>query len=114
MRLLVCGDRNWTDKSCIFGTLDEVAPTVIISGGATGADDIAEQWAVEHRVERHIFPAQWDKFGKAAGPIRNQLMLDAGQPDLVLAFHADYALSKGTKDMVRRARKAGLTARVIS
>ena len=54
------------------------------------------------------FPADWDKYHKAAGHIRNQQMLTEGKPTLVLAFHHDLARSKGTKDMVRRALKAGL------
>jgi hypothetical protein len=93
--------------------LDTLEPTAIIAGGATGADDFAEQWAEERRVERHIFPAQWAKFGKAAGPIRNQQMLDEGQPDVVYAFHQNLANSKGTKDMVLRARKAGLDVGIV-
>jgi hypothetical protein len=58
-------------------------------------------------------PADWTKYGKAAGPIRNQEMLDM-DPDLVLAFHSDLDNSKGTKDMVARARKKGVKVIVIS
>lgn len=54
------------------------------------------------------FPAKWKEFGRAAGPIRNQQMLDEGKPELVLAFHDDLENSKGTKDMVGRAMKADL------
>ena len=49
------------------------------------------------------FPAEWDKYGKAAGVLRNQQMLDEGYPDLVVYFHKDLENSKGTKDMVTRA-----------
>ena len=54
------------------------------------------------------FPAQWDKYGKSAGVIRNQQMLDEGKPDTVVYFHDNIERSKGTKDMVSRAKKAGL------
>lgn len=54
------------------------------------------------------YPADWDKYHRAAGHIRNQQMLAEGKPTLVLAFHHDLAKSKGTKDMVRRALKEGL------
>ena len=58
--------------------------------------------------------ADWELEGKAAGPIRNQRMLDIHQPDLVLAFHRFIANSKGTKDMVDRARKAGVRIKVVT
>jgi hypothetical protein len=60
------------------------------------------------------YPAQWHKYGRAAGPIRNQQMLAEGKPDLVLAFHDDIDGSRGTKDMVNRARRAGVKVEVIS
>jgi hypothetical protein len=59
------------------------------------------------------FPADWARFGRAAGPIRNQRMLDEGKPTLVLAFHNNIVESKGTKDMVKRARKAGIRVRLF-
>ena len=58
------------------------------------------------RVES--FPAKWDLYGRAAGPIRNQEMLDVGKPSLVVYFHSDLKDSKGTKDMVERATKSGI------
>jgi hypothetical protein len=54
-----------------------------------------------------VYKAEWDKHGRAAGPIRNQQMLDDGKPDLVLAF----AGGRGTDDMCRRAREAGIEVR---
>lgn len=96
-------------------------PIVLIHGCARGADTLSETAlrVIYHQkatVKPEIlrFPAQWYKYGRAAGPIRNQQMLDEGKPDLVLAFHSDLEHSKGTKDMVTRARKAGIEVRVIS
>jgi len=60
------------------------------------------------------FPADWKSYGKGAGPIRNQLMLDEGKPDLVLAFHNDISSSRGTADMIRRAKKHGISYEIIS
>jgi len=54
------------------------------------------------------FPAHWDEYGRAAGPIRNRQMLDKGWADAVVAFHLNLDESKGTADMVREARKRGL------
>lgn len=78
----------------------------IISGCATGADSVAIDWGVVNWCKIHEFPADWEKYGRAAGPIRNQQMLDEGKPDAVLAFHNDLTNSRGTADMLARARKA--------
>jgi hypothetical protein len=51
-----------------------------------------------------MFPAQWDRYGEAAGPIRNAWMLEFGKPDLVVAFPG----GRGTADMISKARKAGI------
>lgn len=107
-RVLVCGDRKWTDRDFLYDELDKLAdikyPPVIIHGAATGADSMAGDWAHSRMVLCEVYPAQWNKYGKSAGPIRNQQMIDEGKPDLVLAFHNDIEHSKGTKDMVRRAK----------
>jgi hypothetical protein len=62
-------------------------------------------------VTCRTFEADWRR-GKRAGPERNQRMLDEGRPDEVWAFHTDTALGKGTADMVRKARAAGVPVRV--
>lgn len=108
MRVLVCGGRDYRDRGQFFDFMDalnaERGVKVIIHGCSSGADHEAEVWAGTRRVGLHRFPAQWDKHGKAAGPIRNQAMLDKGRPDLVVAFPG----GRGTADMVRRAREAGV------
>ncbi|KKN63857.1 hypothetical protein LCGC14_0497350 [marine sediment metagenome] len=87
--------------------------SVVIHGDAPGVDDIAHNLA---HIYRHIvrgYPARWDLHGDAAGPIRNQQMLDEGKPDRVVAFHEDLANSKGTKDMIARARKEWIPVEVF-
>lgn len=64
-------------------------------------------------VSHERYPADWEKHGKAAGPIRNQQMLTEGKPDIVVAFSDNLSNSKGTADMCRRAHKAGLPVYVI-
>lgn len=117
MRILVCGSRDWNDYRMISDALIDnySLPFVVIEGEARGADRMAAEWAERwHQpVELLRFPANWNKYGRAAGMIRNQQMLDEGKPDLVLAFHDDLEHSKGTKDMVNRARRAGIEVRVI-
>lgn len=110
MRVLVCGDRNWTDEDGIRRVLKGlIEPLVVIHGGARGADSLAGKVAEELGHEVEVYPADWQRYGKAAGVLRNQQMLDEGKPDFVLAFHADLSRSKGTADMVRRAVAAGIT-----
>lgn len=110
VRALFCGARDWDNWGEIEQQLLRFIQyqDTIITGGAPGADAIAHKMADDMGFATLVFPAQWDKHGKAAGPIRNQQMLDEGKPDIVLAFHKDLTQSKGTLDMVRRARKAGV------
>ena len=106
MRILICGDRNyknWEKIQNYLNTLD--SETIIIHGCAKGADSLAGNLSRGRGWGLIRFPAQWDKHGKAAGSIRNQQMLDEGQPDLVVYFHDDIENSKGTKDMITRAKK---------
>jgi hypothetical protein len=115
MRVLVSGDRNWTDVEAIRRELSKLPDdTVIIHGDARGADSIADEVAKELGFEVDPYPAEWEKYYKAAGPIRNQQMIDEGKPDKILAFHPNIQESKGTKDMVKRAVKHSIPFQVFS
>lgn len=106
MRILVCGGRDFTNRQTLeivlWNYLTKV--TAIIHGDARGADRMAGVWANTHNIEEIRFPADWNKYGKSAGPIRNEQMLIEGRPDLVIAFPGGV----GTADMVNRAKKAGV------
>lgn len=104
MRVIVCGGRSYYEKEIIFDALNEIGPTEIAHGGAPGADRIAHHYATERRIPVRQYPADWHKHGNAAGPIRNQQMLDEFKPDLVVAFPG----GRGTASMVRLARAAGV------
>jgi hypothetical protein len=104
MKLLVCGGRNFKDSTAVFNELDRLAPELVIQGGAAGADKIARAWAQFHNVPIWTFPADWEKYGPKAGPIRNAMMLAQSRPDAVLAFPG----GRGTADTVRRAHAAGI------
>lgn len=109
MKVLVCGGRDYAGYSHVWGVLETIhARTPIdtlIEGGATGADHWARKWAkCHHGVEIETHPADWQAHGRAAGPLRNQRMLDVGNPNLVIAFPG----GRGTADMVRRAKRAGV------
>ena len=112
--VLVCGDRNWANRTSIANCL-KLLPrgTTIIHGGARGADSIAGEEAKKLGLAVEIFPAEWDKYGTAAGPIRNIKMLDRN-PHLVIAFHPDLAKSRGTAHTVREARKRQIKVHLVT
>lgn len=105
MRVLVCGGRDYEYPSRVADALSEHGATIVIHGHCrTGADAHADEWARRCGLSVLRFPADWDRYGRAAGPVRNAQMLVEGKPDLVLAFPG----GRGTADMVRRAREAGV------
>jgi len=108
MKLLVCGGRDYSISATVDKALDTVAAkhnvTLVIHGAAQGADSLAEQWAAAREIPYAGVPAPWSKRGNAAGPQRNQRMLDEWEPDAVVAFGG----GRGTQDMVDRASKAGV------
>ncbi len=113
MKVLVCGDRNWADRKPIRKALLSILPLdLVIEGGAKGADTLAREVAEELGIIVREFKADWAKYGRAAGPIRNRQMLDE-KPDRVLAFHDNLEESKGTKDTVTEARRRGIPVSVI-
>lgn len=115
MRVLVCGSRNWAKVAPIRRELQRIKDLeCVIEGEAKGADRLSRWVATDLGVPVERFPADWLQYGRAAGPIRNRKMLRDGKPDLVLAFHENLAESKGTKDMVEQAKRAGVPVKVFS
>jgi hypothetical protein len=120
MRVLVCGSRHFNDDEHLFEILDLINGTFdlekkiscIISGKAKGADTLAETYAEVQKIPFEGYPADWNTHGKAAGPIRNSQMLKEGKPDLVVAFLAPD--SRGTKNMIEQASKAGVPVQVVN
>ncbi len=114
-RIIVCGGRHFRDRDLVARTLAPYKPASIhepsehkiIHGGASGADALAAEWGACFGVPVREFPADWKRWGRAAGPMRNQRMIDEGKPDLVIAFPGGI----GTADMIRRALVAGLKVR---
>jgi hypothetical protein len=112
VRVLVCGGRDlkaedWGLRLRAF--LDTLGVDTLIYGGAPGADTMAGDWARSRNKRSLLFVADWATHGKAAGPKRNARMLAEGRPDLVVAFPG----GKGTEDMKRRARAAGVEVREV-
>ena len=121
MKVLVCGGRDYgtmnihektipneIEVAYLYGALSalhSINPiTTLVHGAAKGADLLADELGYHHRVNVHSYPANWGQHGRAAGPIRNQEMLDKENPSFVVAFKG----GKGTEDMVNRAIKKGI------
>jgi len=123
--VLITGDREWgtvEEEKVIRTALESVpVPSLIIHGKARGVDKMAAAVAVDlgHYVAE--VPALWDRDGRGAGPIRNKVMvemltlMELRAPDVfVYAFHDNIAESKGTKDCVNRAIKAGIVVHLFT
>lgn len=107
-RAIVCGGREYDDP---VGTLllhlavmrYDIAE--LAHGGAKGADQVARYYGRVYKFPVREYRADWDRYGKAAGPIRNERMLDDFEPDYLFAFPGGL----GTADMIHRAEMAGVT-----
>jgi hypothetical protein len=113
MRLLICGARDWDDYRLVKSEIEDFIANIdqvecIVEGGAKGADYCAKLAAIELDIPYEEFPADWNRLGKRAGPIRNQQMVDEGKPDYLLAFHDKLVESRGTRSMLNAAKKAGI------
>jgi hypothetical protein len=114
MRVIVFGARDWRDVEPIAREMQKLPHgTIIIEGGAPGADTIAAEVARGLGFDVEEYVAEWGKYANAAGPIRNQRMLVEGRPEGGLAFHRDIEKSRGTRDMAMRLKKAGVPFRVF-
>lgn len=107
MRILVCGGRDFKDRDLMVKALKDYehqSNITIIHGAASGADSMSHSWATAFKHNIESYPADWDKYGKRAGYIRNVQMLNEGKPDLVIAFPG----GKGTQMMINLAEAANV------
>lgn len=112
--LLVTGGRRFHQTAYIYNVLDQIHAhrpiTLLVHGNAMGTDSIAGAWAVERGVPLAIFPANWKGENKAAGPLRNQRILDTVFVDGCVAFPGD----RGTNDMIDRVNRAKISLMDLS
>ena len=111
-RVIIAGCRDFTDYALLRSFVDDALAGMqdieIVSGGAAGADALGERYARERGYGLKVFPAEWKKWGAAAGPIRNSQMADYA--DALIAFWD--GKSAGTRDMIRKAEEKGLRVQV--
>ncbi len=116
-RVIVCGGVDFTDKDLCFSQLQRLLSyhenIEIVSGHARGADSLGEEYAKENNLKLTIFPAEWKKYGRAAGPIRNRQMLQYAEEEkpVVIAFWDGQ--SRGTKNMINQAEKVGAEVHIV-
>jgi hypothetical protein len=122
--VLISGDRDWYNVKLIREWLKKLKSEgfdTIIEGEARGADIISRMSGedlgfkiLDRDSKTKGFPAEWNKYHRAAGPIRNSEMLKVGKPELVVAFHNSIETSKGTKNMINQAVKAKIKTILVS
>ncbi len=107
MRLAIVGNRDYHNYEMIKEKVDyirgQMVITEIVSGGAPGVDALAKRYATENKLQYTEFPADWEKYGKAAGPLRNTQIVEYS--DFVIAF--PQGKSPGTRDTIAKAEKEG-------
>ena len=111
LKIGVIGSRSFNDYKLLKDTLDQYKGKVwlIVSGGARGADSLGEKWAKENNVKTLIHRPDWNVHGKAAGFIRNELIVD--DSDLIIAFWD--GLSRGSEHTINLAKKKGKEVKII-
>ena len=117
MRLWIAGSRHMHDVTRFKNRIEKVVleldkeHDMLIHGCAAGVDEAARLFAVKHEIVHVAAPARWNEHGKAAGPLRNQYIIDHWKPQMLAAFPGPE--SKGTADAIKRARKAGIKTAVF-
>jgi len=113
MKLAVVGSRNFNDYPLMKKYLDKIHSiepiTLIVSGGALGADTYAECWAEDNKVNRKIFKPEWNKYGKKAGFLRNVTIIE--NSNKVIAFWD--GKSRGTKHSIDLAKKQDKKCKIV-
>lgn len=120
--VLITGARDWTDENFIYNKLSILSErkVTIIHGCCQGVDMVSDSVARKLGFNIIAKPAEWKKYGRAAGPIRNKEMINEalifknkGIETIVYAFHDNLEKSKGTKNCVNQALKLGLNVNVF-
>lgn len=116
MKIAIIGSRTFNNYELLRQSLDEFSfeanadISLIVSGGAKGADSLGERYAQENDIETLIFLPDWKKHGKGAGFVRNQLIID--NSDFVIAFWD--GKSKGTLSSINIAKKQKKGIRIVT
>jgi len=115
-RVIIAGSRDFCDYEVLRDRCEDVLAitmamgnVIIVSGHAKGVDQLGERFACENCLQSFVIPAEWEKYGRAAGPIRNKKM--AEYADALIAFWD--GKSNGTKSMIKLALAKGLKLYIV-
>lgn len=109
MKTAIVGSRTITDYARLLLALDGMEITEVVSGGAAGADALAERWARENNKKLTVMPADWKKYGKSAGMVRNADIVKAAE--VVIALWDGQ--SPGTKATISMAERDGKKVKIV-
>lgn len=110
MKAAIIGSRNFADYTMMKSIISGFNISTIISGGAAGADTLAEKYSSEMNIPIEVIKPDWSKYGRGAGIVRNKEIVN--NADIVFAFWD--GTSKGTKSSINFAKKAGKQIEIIS
>lgn len=110
-KLAIVGGRDFDNYSLLKEEINELKLNIslIISGGALGADKLGEKYADTHNIPTQIYYPNWKEYGKRAGAIRNKLIVE--NSDYIIAFWN--GISKGTKITIDLAKKCNKKLKII-
>lgn len=114
MKLGIVGSRNFTDWKRFIREIMRLFPPgptidLIVTGGAAGADTLAELFADRYHIPAHIIKPDWKKYGKSAGMIRNGEIVKGS--DIIVAFWD--GTSRGTQDTINKAKVFKKTTLIV-
>lgn len=118
-KIIIAGSRTFNDyelvrktMSTLFGNISPSQMEIISGHCPSGADHLGEMFAERNGIRLTLFPADWNKYGKAAGPIRNKQMAEYVSSDGYLVAFWD-GKSRGTKNMIEEAYRVGVTVKIV-
>lgn len=108
MKVIIAGCREISDYDAVASAIEScnIEIDTVLSGGCRGVDLCGEQWAADHQILIEKYPAEWHLFGRAAGIIRNQKMVDSA--DALIAIISTKYQGRGTASIIKMANKKGL------
>ena len=111
MKTIIAGSRSFTDYATVQQTLSHLHWTIseVVSGHASGADQLGERWAKHQNIPCIIFVAEWDQYGKKAGILRNKQMAQYAEAAVIFWDGS----SKGSAHMIRFAQQYQLICKVV-
>ena len=112
MKIAVIGSRNFTDQVVLENELNVIKDKVelVISGGASGADTLAEKWAFDNNIPIEVIKPDWKTYGRAAGVVRNKKIIESC--DYCYAFWDKK--SKGTRFSINYCKKVYKPIKIIN